>query len=96
MSTLQNKLEAQVRTFVDGLMKTIATLAISDLLGGESAPAPAKRGRPKGSKNKPKKRAKAAKKPTTKKRGRPKGSKNKPKAETPAVAPVVESSEQTA
>ena len=45
-----------------------------------------KRGRPKGSKNKPKAEAAAPARQGKKKRGRPKGSKNKPKAEASAPA----------
>lgn len=51
--------------------------------------APKKRGRPKGSKNKPKDNDSAPEEPTSpKKRGRPKGSKNKPKDIAPETAPV--------
>lgn len=54
-----------------------------------SMAAPKKRGRPIGSKNKPKDNDAAHEPPTTpKKRGRPSGSKNKPKDNAPKTAPV--------
>lgn len=54
-----------------------------------AAPVAKKRGRPAGTKNKPKETAAAPAAPAAKKRGRPAGTKNKPKAETaPAAKPA--------
>ena len=58
----------------------IEILQALDLVPKPEAPAKKKRGRPKGSKNKPKAEiAEAALPEGKRKRGRPKGSKNKPK-----------------
>lgn len=68
--------------------------AVAALLDSVSATSPSRRGRPKGSKNKPKAAAAAAPAKTVSRRGRPKGSKNKrsaakaPAKRAAAVAPA--------